>query len=62
MSYPMVNKIFSEFFKLNFHDFIVVYINGSVSPHFVGYSFYVPELHISFINNLPPSSSSFTAE
>lgn len=27
-----------------------------------GYAFYIPELHMSFTNNLPPSSSSFTAE
>jgi hypothetical protein len=47
---------------MNFDNFIVVYTNGSVSPLFVGYSFLIPELHISFSNNLPPSSSSLTAE
>ncbi|KAF0757415.1 RNA-directed DNA polymerase from mobile element jockey, partial [Aphis craccivora] len=27
-----------------------------------GYAFFIPELQVSFSNNLPPSSSSFTAE
>jgi len=62
MSFSMVNKIFSEFLKLNFDNFIVVFTDGSVSPLSAGYSFYIPVLHISFSNNLPPSSSSFTAE
>jgi hypothetical protein len=62
MSPPMVNKIFSEFLNMNFDHFIVVYTDGSVSPLSAGYSFFIPELHISFSNNLPPSSSSFTAE
>jgi ribonuclease HI len=62
MSPPMVNKIFSKFLNMNFDHFIVVYTDGSVSPLSVGYSFFFPELHISFSNNLPPSSSSFTAE
>jgi len=61
ISVPMVNKIYSEFLKLNFDNFIVVYTDGSVSPLSAGYSFFIPELNISFSNNLPPSSSSFTA-
>lgn len=62
MSFPIVNKKFSEFLKLNFDHFIVMYTDGSVSPLSAGYSFYIPELHISFSNNLPSSSWSFTAE
>lgn len=62
MSYPMINKIFSEYLNANFGNYIRVYTDGSVSPLSAGYSFYIPELHISFTNNLPPSSSSFTAE
>jgi len=58
----MINKIFSEYLKLNFGNYITIYTDGSVSPLSAGYSFYIPELHISFTNNLPPSSSSFTAE
>uniref|UniRef100_A0A2S2Q117 ribonuclease H n=1 Tax=Sipha flava TaxID=143950 RepID=A0A2S2Q117_9HEMI len=61
MSLPIVNKIFSEFLNMNFDNFVVVYTDGSVSHLSAGYSFFIPELHISFSNNLPPSSS-FTAE
>jgi len=57
----MVNQIFSEFLELNFHHFIVMYTDGSVSPLSAGYFVYIPELHISLSNNLLPSSS-FTAE
>uniref|UniRef100_A0A2S2R880 RNase H type-1 domain-containing protein n=1 Tax=Sipha flava TaxID=143950 RepID=A0A2S2R880_9HEMI len=62
MPVPMVNKIFSEFLNINFSDHIIVYTDGSISPLSTGFSFYIPELLISFTNNLPPSSSSFTAE
>jgi kelch-like protein 2/3 len=36
--------------------------NNNVSPLSAGYAFYIPELHMSFTNNLPASSSSFSAE
>lgn len=56
MSNPVVNKIFFEFLRLNFDNFIVVNTDGLVSSISVGFSFYIPELHIFFTNNLPPSS------
>lgn len=40
----------------------MVYTNGSVSPLSAGFAFYIPELQLSFTNNLPASSSSFSAE
>lgn len=58
----VINNLFSDFIVNNFVDFTVIYTDGSVSPHSAGYLFYIPKLHISFINNLPSSSSSFTAE
>ncbi|KAL4143540.1 hypothetical protein QTP88_005859 [Uroleucon formosanum] len=57
-----VNNYFSNYFNLNYPNFIIIYTDGSVSPLSAGYSFFIPELHVSFSNNLPPSSSSFTAE
>jgi len=62
MSSAFVNKLFSNFLNLNYPNFTIIYTDGSVSPLSAGYSFYIPELLISFSNNLPPSSSSFTAE
>ncbi|XP_026819622.1 uncharacterized protein LOC113558364 [Rhopalosiphum maidis] len=62
MPVPMINKIFTDFLNTNFSNHIIVYTDGSVSPLSASFSFYIPELHISFTNNLPPSSSSFTAE
>ncbi|KAL4119211.1 hypothetical protein QTP88_012055 [Uroleucon formosanum] len=61
-SHAVINSLFTNFIDNNFADFIVVYTDGSVSPLSAGYSFYIPNLHISFTNNLPPSSSFFTAE
>ncbi|KAL4154303.1 hypothetical protein QTP88_000450 [Uroleucon formosanum] len=59
VTYPaVINSLFTDFIDNNFADFIVVYTDGSVSPLSAGYSFYIPNLHISFTNNLPPSSSS----
>lgn len=60
----MVSKIFYEFLNVNFSSFITIYTDGFVSPPLsAGYTFYIPALHIiSFTNNLPPSSSSFTVE
>ncbi|XP_060846488.1 uncharacterized protein LOC132926168 [Rhopalosiphum padi] len=62
MSHCMVNAAFSNHLFVNFPNFIVVYTDGSVSPFSAGYAFYIPELRVSFSNNLPSSSSSFTAE
>jgi hypothetical protein len=62
MSHFMVNAAFSNHFIVNFPNFIVVCIDGSISPLSAGYTFYIPELHVSLTNNLPSSSSSFTAE
>jgi hypothetical protein len=61
MSYSMVNAAFSNYL-INFPDFTIIYTDDSVLPFSAGYAFYIPELHISFTNNLPPSSSSFSAE
>ena len=62
MSLFFVNKLFSNYLNLNYPNFTIIYTDGSVSPLSAGYSFCIPELHVSFSNNLPPSSSSFTAE
>jgi len=62
MSSSFVNKLFSNFLNQNYPNFTIIYTDGSVSPFSAGYSFYIPELHISFSNNLPSSSSSFSAE
>lgn len=53
MSYHMVNKVFSELFNVNYDNFIVMYTDVS---------FFIPELHITLTNNIPPLSPSFTAE
>jgi len=58
----MVNAAFSNHLIVNFPNFIVVYTDGSISPLSAGFAFYIPELHVSFSNNLPSSSSSFAAE
>ena len=58
----MVNAVFLNCLNVNYSNFIAIYTDGSVSPLSAGYAFYIPELHVSFTNNLPPSSSSFTAE
>jgi ribonuclease HI len=62
LSPTIINNIFSDFLDTNFSDFFTVYTDGSVSPLSAGYSFYIPQFHISFTSNLPPSSSSFTTE
>jgi ribonuclease HI len=62
MPNSLVNNSFTSYLLLKFSNFIVIYTDDSVSPLSAGYSFYIPELHISFSNNLPPSYSSFTAE
>ncbi|VVC28773.1 Ribonuclease H-like domain,Ribonuclease H domain [Cinara cedri] len=61
MPNSFVNNSFSSYL-LNFSNFIIIYTDSSVSPLSAGYSFYIPELHVSFSNNLSSSSSSFTAE
>jgi len=61
MSSSMVNNIFSNL-NLYFPNFMVIYTDGSVCRLSAGYSFYIPDLHVSFANYLPPSLSSFTAE
>jgi len=40
----------------------VVYTDGSVYPLSAGHAFYIPELQVSFTSNLPPTSSSISAE
>uniref|UniRef100_A0A2S2QLU7 RNase H type-1 domain-containing protein n=1 Tax=Sipha flava TaxID=143950 RepID=A0A2S2QLU7_9HEMI len=62
MSHSMINKIFSEFLNKNFRHYITIYTDGSVSPLSASYEFYISELHMSFTNNLPASSSSFSTE
>jgi len=62
MSSTFVNDHFSNYLNLNYPNFTIIYTDGSVSPISAGYSFYIPKFHFSFSNNLPPSSSSFTAE
>jgi len=43
----VIYNIFSDFIESNFPDFIVICTDGSVSTLKAGYSFYIPELHIS---------------
>jgi len=62
MSHSPANAAVSNFFSEYFPNFIAVYTDGSLSPLWAGYAFYIPELHVSFTNNLPLSSSSFTTE
>lgn len=57
-----VNGLFQEYIQNTFPLFILIYTDGSVSPISAGYSFFIPELCISFTNNLPPTASSYTAE
>jgi hypothetical protein len=54
MSSFMVNNIFSNHLNLHFPKSIVIYTDESVSQVSAGYSFYIPELHVSFAKNLPP--------
>lgn len=58
----IVNGLFQDFIHNTFPLFILIYTDGSVSPISAGYSFFIPELCISFTNNLPPTASSFTAK
>lgn len=62
MPNSFVNNSFSNYLLLNFSNFIVISLMAQFPPLSASYSFYIPEFHVSFSNNLPPSSSSFTAE
>jgi hypothetical protein len=53
ISHFMVNATFSNHLIVNFPNFIIVYIDGSISPLSAGYAFYIPELHVSLTNSLP---------
>jgi hypothetical protein len=44
----VINYLFSDFIINNFTDFTVIYTDGSVSSLLAGYSFYVPEIYMSF--------------
>jgi len=62
MSLSVVNKYFSNYLNINYPNFTIIYTDGSVSPLSAWYSFYIPNIHVSFSNNLPSSSSSYTVE
>jgi len=62
MSHSTVKAAVSDILSEYFPNFIAVYTDGSLSPLWAGYAFYIPELHVSFTNNLPLSSSSFITE
>ena len=57
-----VNNIFLDFLHNYFLIFILIFTDGFVSPLSTGCLFQIPEFHISFSNNLPPTTLSFTAE
>jgi hypothetical protein len=57
-SFPIfVNGIFQDYsyIQKTFPLFILIYTDGSVSPTSAGYSFFIPDLLISFTNNLLPT-------
>jgi hypothetical protein len=62
MSSSSVNAAVLYYLNERFFNFTTVYTNGSVSPLSAGYTFYIPDLQLSFTSNLPPTFSSFTAE
>jgi len=62
MSSSSVNAAVLNYLNERFFNFTTIYTDGSVSPLSTGYAFYIPNLQLSFTNNLPPTSSSFTAE
>lgn len=57
-----INHIFNEFIKLNFHDYCLVYTDGSVSNNSAGFSFFIPEMMVKYSDTLPHFTCSFTAE
>jgi hypothetical protein len=57
-----VNGIFQNYIHKTFPLFILIYSDGLVSSISAGYSFFIPDLRISFTNNLSPTASSYTAE
>jgi len=48
----LCQQYFSRFYLQLFPTFILIFTDGSVSPISAGYSFYIPEFHISYSNNL----------
>lgn len=46
----------------SFPDFTIIFNNGSVIPLSSDFTFYIPELHISFLNNLPSTASFYTTK
>jgi ribonuclease HI len=57
-----VNQIFNDFIDTNFHNYCLVYTDGSVSTSSAGFSFFIPKLKIKFSDTLPLVTCSFTAE
>ncbi|XP_025424002.1 uncharacterized protein LOC112693235 [Sipha flava] len=57
-----VNHIFNEFIELNFHNYCLVYTDGSVSTNSAGFSFFIPERMVKYSDTLPQVVCSFTAE
>ncbi|XP_025418121.1 uncharacterized protein LOC112688914 [Sipha flava] len=57
-----VNGLFLDYIRNNFPDFILIFTDRSVTPLSASFTFVIPEFHISFTNNLPPTASSYTAE
>lgn len=48
------NGLFQNYIHNTFPFFTLIYTDCSVFPLSVGFSFFNPDLHISFTNNLPP--------
>ena len=57
-----VNSLFIDYIQEHFSRFILIFTDGSSTPLSAGFSFYIPDFHISFSNNLPPTASSYTTE
>jgi len=60
LPHNFVNSLILDYTQNLFPLFILIFTDGSSSPLSAGYSFYIPELHISFYNKLPPTASSYT--
>lgn len=48
--------------ELNFHNYCLVYTDGSVSTNSAGFSFFIPEKMVKYSDTLPHFMCSFTAK
>lgn len=62
LPHTLVETLFNDFIQSNFPTSFPVFIDGSVSPRLVRFSFYFPTLKISFADKLDALSSTLSAE